>query len=141
MYKILYILLFLFHGTIFSQTYPSLSNLKKQKQLLLQQQLEDSLLQTGEIPQIIAFVGGRVGLVQNPSLLEQQDLSTQESWEVSPYLTTGLSFTYKRWELDALFGLNVSINSESRQLDISDRWLAESKVNYRLEKKEKGSFP
>ncbi|AZQ64830.1 hypothetical protein EI427_21635 [Flammeovirga pectinis] len=46
--------------------------------------------------------------------------------------TLGLSYHYKRWELEALFGLNISFNTDSLNLDIAERWLAESKLKYRL---------
>ncbi|OHX65785.1 hypothetical protein NH26_05185 [Flammeovirga pacifica] len=90
----------------------------------------------GEVPQLVPFVGGRVGISKahdfNCGLMED------ENWSIAPYLTSGLSYRYKRWELEALFGLNISFNSDSLNLDIAERWLAESKLKYRLGEQRKG---
>ncbi|NME72572.1 hypothetical protein [Flammeovirga aprica] len=81
------LLLFLFFTleVLHAQTYPSLSELKQQKQLLQQQQLEDSLLQMGKMPQLVPFVGGRVGVSK------AYDFNCGETIapNVAPYLIAG----------------------------------------------------
>ncbi|AZQ64813.1 hypothetical protein EI427_21550 [Flammeovirga pectinis] len=135
---ILFLVLFFTLEVLHAQTYPSLSQLKQQQALFQQQQLEDSLLQMGEVPQLVPFVGGRVGTMPFNPKVQEGDIALNENWSIAPYLTTGLSYRYKRWELEALFGLNISFNTDSLNLDIAERWLAESKLKYRLGEQRKG---
>ncbi|OHX65800.1 hypothetical protein [Flammeovirga pacifica] len=58
----LFLLLFFTFEVLQAQTYSSLSQLKHQQAILQQKQLEDSLLQMGEVPQLVSFVGGIVGV-------------------------------------------------------------------------------
>ncbi|WP_156152453.1 hypothetical protein [Flammeovirga sp. OC4] len=135
----LFLFLFFTLEVLHAQTYPSLSELKQQKQLLQQQQLEDSLLQMGTMPQLVPFVGGRVGWLSSPPVInhEEGDNNTVPP-NVAPYLTAGVSYRYLRWEAEATMGLNVMLNTDSLSLGISDRWLAEGKVKYRLGEQRKG---
>ncbi|NME72569.1 hypothetical protein [Flammeovirga aprica] len=82
----LLLFLFLTLEVLHAQTYPSLSELKQQKQLLQQQQLEDSLLQMGKMPQLVPFVGGRIGAAS-----KAYDFNRGEtlSSNIAPYLTAG----------------------------------------------------
>ncbi|WP_157491203.1 hypothetical protein [Flammeovirga sp. SJP92] len=130
------LLLFLFFTleVLHAQTYPSLSELKQQKQLLQQQQLEDSLLQMGKMPQLVPFVGGRIGASKVYDFNRGETIAPN----IAPYLTAGVSYRYLRWEAEAMMGLNVMLNTDSLSLGISDRWLAEGKVKYRLGAQRKG---
>ncbi|OHX65788.1 hypothetical protein [Flammeovirga pacifica] len=101
----LFLLLFFTIEVLQAQTYPSLSQLKQQQATLQQQQLEDSLLQMGEVPQLEPFVGSRVGVSKAHDF--NRGLMMDENWSIAPYLTTGLSYRYKRWGLEDLFGLNI----------------------------------
>ncbi|NME72864.1 hypothetical protein [Flammeovirga aprica] len=135
------LLLFLFFSfeVLNAQTFPSLSQIKQQKQLIQQQQLGDSLLQMGKVPQLLPFVGGRVGMLSSvPDFNPGKEGDNTLHPNIAPYLTSGISYRYLRWEAEAVVGLNVMLNTDSITLGISDRWLAEGKVKYRLGDQRKG---
>ncbi|NME72565.1 hypothetical protein [Flammeovirga aprica] len=81
----LFLFLFFTLEVLHAQTYPSLSELKQQKQLLQEQQLEDSLLQMGKMPQLVPFVGGRVGVSKVPDFNHGETITLN----IAPYLTAG----------------------------------------------------